>query len=109
MDLKIVNYINRDLNFPTSWRIVISCIEIWLAATDGDMVKVDEFTYLYRLKESKEYGYYEMVPWMREARIVRGLPSLFRYWKSWFFFVFGDEWETPSNEVWGDLPRLLRQ
>ena len=61
---------------------MISCIEIWLAATDGDMVKVDEFTYLYRLKESKEYGYYEMVPWMREARIVRGLPSSFRYWKS---------------------------
>ena len=82
MGLKIVNYINRGLNFPTSWRIVISCIEIWLAATDGDMVKVDEFTYLYRLKESKEYGYYEMVPWMRETRIVRGLPSLFRYWKS---------------------------
>ena len=58
---------------PNSWRIVVSCIEIWLAATDRDMIKVDELVYLYRLKESKEYGYYELVPW------VRDLPSLFWY------------------------------
>ena len=64
---------------PNSWRIVISCMEIWLVATNRDMVKVDEFTYLYHLKESKEYGYYELVPWTREARIVKGLPSSFRY------------------------------
>ena len=50
-----------------------------------------------------------MVPRMKEARIVRDLPLSFRYWKSLFIFVFGDEWETPSDEVWGDLPRLLRQ
>ena len=93
---------------PNSWRIVISCMEIWLATTEGDMIKVDEFTYLYHLKESKEYGYYELVPWVRKARIVRDLPSSFRYWKSRFFFVSGDEWGTPSNEAWGDLPRLLR-
>ena len=41
---------------------MISCMQIWLVAIDGDMVKVDKFTYLYRLKESKEYGYYELVP-----------------------------------------------
>ena len=23
-----------------------------------------------------------------------------------FFFVSGDDFETPSGEVWGDLPRL---
>ena len=67
---------------PNLWRIVISCMEIWLAITKGDMIKVDEFTYLYHLKESKEYRYYELVPWVREARIIRGLPSSFRYWKS---------------------------
>ena len=39
---------------PNSWKIVISCMEIWLATTEGDMIKMDEFTYLYRLKESKE-------------------------------------------------------
>ena len=64
---------------PNSWRIVISCMGIWLVATDGDMVKVDEFTNLYHLKESKEYRYYELVPWTREVMIVRDLPSLFRY------------------------------
>ena len=62
---------------PNSWRIVISCMEIWLATIEGDMIRVDEFIYLYYLKESKEYGYYELVPWVREARIVRGLPSSF--------------------------------
>ena len=53
---------------------------IWLAATDGDMIKVDELIYLYRLKESKEHRYYELVPWERRTRIIRGLPSSFRYW-----------------------------
>ena len=84
---------------PNSWRIVISCIGIWLAATEGDMVKVDKFTNLYRLKESKEYGYYELVPWTREARPIRDLPSSFKYWKSQFFFMSGDGWETPSDKV----------
>ncbi|KAK9997517.1 hypothetical protein SO802_022203 [Lithocarpus litseifolius] len=93
---------------PNSWRIVISCIGIWLAATDGDMIKVDELVYLYCLKASKEHGYYKLVPWERRTRIVPDLPSSFRSWKSRFFFVSRDDWETSSNEVWGDLPRLLR-
>ena len=40
---------------PNSWRIVVNYMEIWLAATDEDMIKVDELVYLYRLKVSKEY------------------------------------------------------
>ena len=92
-----------------SWRIMVSYMRIWLAATGGDMIRVDELVYLYRLKASKEHGYYELVPWERRTRIVRNLPSSFRYWKSWFLFVSGDDWETSSNEVWGDLPRLLHQ
>ena len=63
---------------PNSWRIVINCMEIWLA-TDEDMIKVSELIYLYRLKESKEYGYYELVPWTRTTRVVKGLASSFRY------------------------------
>ena len=46
---------------PNSWRIVVNCMEIWLAA-NKDMIKVSELVHLYRLKESKEYGYYELVP-----------------------------------------------
>ena len=94
---------------PNSWRIVISYMGIWLAAMDRDMLKVDKLIYLYRLKASKEHGYYEMVPWERKTRIVKGFPSSFKYWKSRFFFVSGDDFETPSGGVWGDLPRLHRQ
>ena len=84
---------------PNSWRIMVSYMGIRLATTDRDMIKVDELVYLYRLKESKEHGYYELVPWERRTRIIRGLPSSFRYWKSRFFFVSGDDFETLSNEV----------
>ena len=84
---------------PNSWRIVVSYMGIRLATTDRDMIKVDELVYLYRLKKSKEHGYYELVPWERRTRIIRGLPSSFRYWKSRFFFVSGDDFETLSNEV----------
>ena len=55
---------------PNSWRIVVSCMGIWLAVTDGDMIRVDKLVYLYRLKEFKEHGYYELVPWERRTRIV---------------------------------------
>ena len=41
-------------------------------------------------------------------RIVKGLPSSFRYWKSRFFFVSGDDFETLSSKEWGDVLRLLR-
>ena len=84
---------------PNSWRIMVSYMGIRLATTDRDMIKVDKLVYLYRLKESKEHGYYELVPWERRTRIIRGLPLSFRYWKSRFFFVSGNDFETLSNEV----------
>ena len=93
---------------PNSWRIVINCMEIWLAA-NGDMIKVGELVHLYRLKGSKEYGYYKLVPWARRTRIIRGLPLSFRYWKSSFFFMSGNDFETPASEAWGDIPKLLRR
>ena len=46
---------------PNSWKIVVNYMEIWLAAV-GDMIKVGEFVHMYRLKGSKEYGYYKLVP-----------------------------------------------
>ena len=60
---------------PNSWKIVVSCMGIWLVTTNGGMLKVDELVYLYRLKESKEHGYYELVPWQWRTKIVKGLPS----------------------------------
>ena len=41
---------------------MVSCMGIWLAAMDGDMIRVDKLIYLYHLEESKEHGYYELVP-----------------------------------------------
>ena len=35
--------------------------------------------------------------------------DLFGYWKSRYFFVSGDGWETLSDDFWGDVPRLLRR
>ena len=40
---------------------MVNCMEIWLAA-NGDMIKVGELVHMYCLKESKENGYYELVP-----------------------------------------------
>ena len=62
--MELLNHFNiapRQL-MPNLWRIVVGCMEIWLASTEGDMIRVDEFAYLYHLKESKEYWYYELVP-----------------------------------------------
>ena len=48
-----------------------------MVVTEGDMIKLDEFVHLYRLKESKEYGYYDLVPWVQKARIIMDLLSSF--------------------------------
>ena len=80
-----------------------------MTIADGDMLTVNEFVHLYRLKESKEFGYYEFVPWDRKSRLVADLPLSFRYWKSRYFFVSGDGWETLSDDFWGNVPRLLRR
>ena len=47
---------------PNSWRIVISCMVIWMTIADGDMITLNEFVHLYRLKESKEFRYYKLMP-----------------------------------------------
>ena len=73
------------------------------------MITVNEFVHLYSLKESKEFGYYEFVPWNRRLRLVVDLPSSFHYWKSRYFFVSGDGWETLPDDLWGNVPRLLRR
>ena len=66
---------------------------------DRDMIKLDEFVHLYRLKESKEFRFYELVAWDRKSRLIVDLPSSFRYWKSRYFFMFSDGWETLSEDL----------
>ena len=67
---------------------------IWTTITDGDMITLNKLIHLYRLKESKEFGYYELMPWDSRYRLIVDLPSSFRYWKLRYFFVSGDSWET---------------
>ena len=82
---------------------------IWTTIADEDMITINEFVHLYRLKESKEFGYYEFVPWNRKSRQIFDLPSSFRYWKSRYFLVSSDSWETLSDDLWGNVPRLLHR
>ena len=94
--MELLHYLNiapRQL-MPNSWRIVISCMEIWTIVTNRDMIRLDKFVHLYRLKELKEFRHYELVPCDRKSWLIVDLPSSFRYWKSRYFFVFGDGWET---------------
>ena len=30
---------------PNSWRVVISCMEIWMVVTEGDMIRLNEFVH----------------------------------------------------------------
>ena len=82
---------------PNSWRIVISYMVIWMTIADEDMIKLNEFVHLYCLKESKEFRYYELVPWDRKSRLIVNLPLSSHYWKSRYFFMLGNGWETLSD------------
>ena len=44
---------------------------------DGDTITLNEFLYLYCLQPSTHYGYFELLPWNRESRIVRSFPTSF--------------------------------
>ena len=73
------------------------------------MIRVNEFLYLYCLKPSTHYGYYELLLWDRKFRFVNNLPSYFYDWKLRYFFISGTSWETILDEVWGEVPKLLRK
>ena len=59
------------------WQTVISCMTICLIPNNKDAIRMDELLYLYRLKESKQFGYYELVPWDRKSRLVVDFPLSF--------------------------------
>ena len=66
---------------PNAWRTIISCMSIWMSACDGEMITLNEFLFLYCLKASTHYGYFELLPWTRKSRIMKGFPSSFCDWK----------------------------
>ena len=62
---------------PNTWRTIIGCMLIWVSIHDGDTITLNEFLYLYCLQPSTHYGYFELLPWNRESRIVRRFPTSF--------------------------------
>jgi len=92
---------------PNTWRTIIGCMSIWVSVHDRDMITLNEFLYLYSLKPSTHYGYFELLPWNRESRIVCVFPTSFRDWKSRYFFISRSGWETMSDDLWGEVPWLL--
>ena len=94
---------------PNTWRIIISCMSIWMSAYNGEMITSNKFLYLYRLKASTHYRYFELLPWDRKSRIIRGFPSSFRDWQPRYFFISRMGWETLSDDFWGKVPRLLQK
>ena len=102
---------------PNSWRILISCIVVWMSANNGDVIRRDEFLYFYHLKKSKNPGYYEFKPWDRASRLILDYPSSLPNWKPNLFFISGSSWELslvrtwmkpPSFFVVGEFPCLVR-
>ena len=80
-----------------------------MSACDGEMITLNEFLFLYRLKASTHYGYFELLPWTRKSRIIMGFPSSFHDWKSRYFFISRTGWETLSDDFWWEVPRLLQK
>ena len=89
-------------------RSLVIC-SIWVSIHDGDMITLNEFLYLYRLKPSTHYGYFELLPWNRESKIVYNFLTSFRDQKSQYLFISGSGWETMSNDLWGEVPQLLQK
>ena len=71
---------------PNSWRILVSCMVVWMSPNDGDVIKRDEFLHFYRLRKSMDPGYYEFKSWDRPSRLILDYPSPLRNWKPNFFF-----------------------
>ena len=62
---------------PNTWRTIIGCMLIWVSIHDGDTITLNEFLYLYCLQPSTHYGYFKLLPWNRESRIIRRFPTSF--------------------------------
>ena len=63
----------------------------------GKCDRVDKLLHLYHLKESKEFRYYELVPWDRKSRLIVSLP---------FHFATGSLGTSLSQEMAGKPFRM---
>ena len=82
-------------------------MSIQVSIHDGDVITLNKFLYMYHLKPSTHYGYFELLPWNRESRIIC-IPTSFRDQKSRYFFISGSRQEIMSDNLWGEVPCLLQ-
>lgn len=61
-----------------------------MSANDEDTIRIDEFLHLYRLRCSKNPGYWEFKSWGRNSRLILDSPYSLRNLKTSFFFVSGE-------------------
>ena len=59
---------------PNSWRILISCLVVWMPANDVDVIRRDQFLHFYCLRKSKDPGYYVFKLWNRASRLIINYP-----------------------------------
>ena len=52
-----------------------------MSANDGDVITRDEFLHFYRLRKSKDPGYYEFKLWDKASRLILDYQSSPRNWK----------------------------
>ena len=109
MQLLFTLNVAPDQLVPNTCKMIIGCMSIWVSVHDGDMITLNEFLYLYHLKPSTHCGYFELLPWNRESRIVHSFPTSFRDWKSWYLFIPRSRWVTMSDDMWGEVSWLLRK
>ena len=53
---------------PNAWRTVVSCMAIWFIVYDREMITLNEFLFLYKLKPSTLYVYFELSPWDKQTK-----------------------------------------
>ena len=93
---------------PNSWRILVSCMVVWMSANDGDVIRRDEFLHFYHLRKSKDPGYYEFKPWDKASRLILDYPYFLQNWKPNFFFISESDWEFVPSEDLDEAPKFFR-
>ena len=75
-------------------------------ANDGDVIRRDEFLHFYRLRKSKDPGYYEFKPWDRASRFPQ-LSIVSSKLEAEFFFVSRSGWEFVPSEDLDEAPKFF--
>ena len=78
-----------------------------MSTDDGDVIRKDKFLHFYRLRKSKDPGYYEFKLWDRASRLILDYPSSFRKRKPNLFFIFGSDWEYVLSEDLDEAPKFF--